>query len=46
MSNTWVICLEDRDNSSKGLLIPDDTITYEVLVKGVIVVLSDEPASH
>ncbi len=23
MSNAWATCLEDRDNSSKGLLIPD-----------------------
>ena len=23
MSNAWATCLEDRDNSPKGLLIPD-----------------------
>ena len=25
VSNTWVTCLEEWDNSSKGLLIPDVT---------------------
>ena len=24
VSNAWVTCPEDRDNSSKGLLIPDE----------------------
>ena len=26
VSNTWAICPEDRDNSSKGLLIPDTPV--------------------
>ena len=25
VSNTWVICLQDRDNLPKGGLIPDET---------------------
>ena len=27
MSNAWITCLEDRDNSLKGLLIPDEIVT-------------------
>ena len=26
VSNTWVTCPRDRDNSSKGLLIPDNLL--------------------
>ncbi len=28
-SNTWIICLRDGENSSKGLLIPDDAARRE-----------------
>ena len=46
MSNTWAICPKDRDNSSKGLLIPDDPIgSHGRMGKGGNL-LWDEPAAH
>ena len=50
VSNTWVICPGDRDNTSKGVLIPDKpTDSSESAGKGgdLLDLLSlDEPAAH
>jgi hypothetical protein len=44
VSNTWVTCPGDWDNSSKGLLIPDDIDGIDLLIKALV--LPDGPASH
>ncbi len=50
MSNAWAICLEDRDSSSKGGIIPNVVASG---IRGCLKVgirknlsLQDEPASH
>ena len=35
VSNTWVTCLEDWDNGSKGSLIPDNVVvSHDATKKG------------
>ena len=46
VSNTLVTCPEDRDNSSKGLLIPDMVLRVRyLLIKGSNS-LREGPAAH
>ena len=42
VSNTWVICLQDGDNHSKGWLIPNEMVVAQVTaIKG-----GDRKACH
>ena len=45
VSNAWVICPQDRDNSAKALLIPDNLfLSHDRESKAPA--LGDEPAFH